>query len=404
MTIWILALLLLASVAAMGYRQGAVRVAFSLGGILMGSILALPLARLIKPLVSICGVQSPVLLWLLPPCVVFLLVLTVFKAGGFMVHQKVEVFQKYHNGELRLALWERLSRRLGLCLGLLNGSSYLVLLSLLVYLLSYWTYQISAGEAESKGVRLLNRLGADLQASGLNRVARAVDRTPGAVYDAADAIGLIYHNDLLEARLARYPAFLGLGERAEFKDIAGDAQFAELRQKQVPLFELLDHPKMQAILNNPDVFKLVCDTVAANLADLTNYLQTGKSAKYDAEPVLGRWDFDVSGAILLLRKNNPKISSQEMQRYRNWVGQSFAKATLLATTENQVFLKDFPNLKGGSGASGWRNLHGEWKNTDGNYTFSYNDEGKSQEVSATVQGDRLSVITPLLTLVFQRED
>ena len=52
MTIWLLVLLLMASVAAMGYRQGGVRVAFSLVGILLGALLAKPLGKLLKPVLS----------------------------------------------------------------------------------------------------------------------------------------------------------------------------------------------------------------------------------------------------------------------------------------------------------------------------------------------------------------
>jgi len=404
MTIWILALLLLASLAALGYRQGAIRVAFSLFGILLGALLAAPLSRLAAPLVSVFGVKSPVLLWLIPPAIVFLVVLTLFKVAGFAVHRKVEVFYKYNAGDLRLILWERLNRRLGLCLGLLNGTAYLVVASVAVYVLSYWTSQMSAGETDTKTVRLVNRLGADLQSSGLNKVAKAVDKTPEVLYDAADVVGLIYHNDLLEARLARYPAFLGLAERPEFKDIASDPQFTEMRQKQAPLLDLLNHPKTQAILNNPDLLKSIWDTITPNLRDLTNYLQTGKSEKFDAEPILGRWDFDVSGAILLLRKNNPKLSQRELENYRNWIGQSFAKATLVATPEQQAFLKDFPHLKAGATVADLQSLQGQWKNTDGKYTLTFTDEGKQQELPTEVQGDRLTINSPLLGLVFSRDD
>ena len=63
-------------------------------------------------------------------------------------------------------------------------------------------------------MRILNRLGQDLQNSGFAKVARAIDPMPQVWYDSADLAGLIYNNPLSEARLARYPAFLGLAERA----------------------------------------------------------------------------------------------------------------------------------------------------------------------------------------------
>ena len=73
MTIWLLAVLLMASVAGLGYRQGAIRVGFSFFGILIGALLAVPLGRLVKPLLGVFGVKSPLLLYLLPPLIIFIL-------------------------------------------------------------------------------------------------------------------------------------------------------------------------------------------------------------------------------------------------------------------------------------------------------------------------------------------
>ncbi len=210
---WLLALVLLASLAGIGYRQGAIRVAFSLVGILLGALLAGPLGKLVKPLLVGLGVKNPVLAWVLAPLIVFLMISIAFKIGAYTVHQKVDVHFKYHAGDLRLALWERLSRRLGLCLGLVNGALYLILISFVIYVFSYWTVQLATEDKDPRIVRILNRLGQDLQSTGFAKVARAIDPMPQAWYDAADVAGLIYKNPLLEARLARYPAFLGLAER-----------------------------------------------------------------------------------------------------------------------------------------------------------------------------------------------
>src|SRR5512142_3178283 len=129
MMIWLLAVVLLASVAGIGYRQGAIRVAFAFVGIVLGALLAGPLGKLVRPVVAALGAKNPTLAWVLAPLVVFLLISIGFKVAGFMVHQKVDVYFRYRAGDLRQALWERLSRRLGLCLGLLNGTIYLILIS-----------------------------------------------------------------------------------------------------------------------------------------------------------------------------------------------------------------------------------------------------------------------------------
>src|ERR1019366_8356558 len=122
MMFWLLALVLLASLAGVGYRQGAIRVAFSFIGILFGALLAVLLGRLVKPPLIILGLKTPALAWLLAPLIVFVLISVTFKVAALMVHQKVDVYFKYHAGDLRLALWERLNRRVGLCLCLVNGA------------------------------------------------------------------------------------------------------------------------------------------------------------------------------------------------------------------------------------------------------------------------------------------
>src|SRR5512137_2186480 len=133
MLFWLLALVLLASLAGIGYRQGAIRVACSFLGILFGALLAGLLARPIKPLLISLGLKTPALAWLLAPVVAFVVISIIFKIAGYMVHQKVDVHFKYHAGDLRLARWERLSHRLGLCLGLANGALYLILISAVIY-------------------------------------------------------------------------------------------------------------------------------------------------------------------------------------------------------------------------------------------------------------------------------
>src|SRR5436305_9845534 len=114
MTIWLLTIVLLASLAALGLRQGAVRVAFSLVGILLGAFLAGPLGNLIKPVLRAVGLHNPTLVWILAPLIIFVLISVIFKVAAFTVHQKVDVHYKYRAGDLKLALWERLSHRLGL--------------------------------------------------------------------------------------------------------------------------------------------------------------------------------------------------------------------------------------------------------------------------------------------------
>src|SRR4030095_2799954 len=192
MTIWLLAILLLGGAAAVGYTQGAIRVGVSFFGIIISALMSVPLAKLVKPAVVALGVKHPVLQFVIPPCVVFLVLLSIFKVIGLVVHKKVDVHYKYKAGDLRLALFERLNARLGAALGTLNGLAYLVVICWAIYPFRYWSTQLGSGEADPKMMRLLNQLGHDLQSTGMAKVARAVDGTSATFYQMADLAGLLY--------------------------------------------------------------------------------------------------------------------------------------------------------------------------------------------------------------------
>ena len=407
MMFWLLAVVLLASGAGIGYRQGAVRVAFSFIGILLGALLAGPLGKLFKPLLVAVGVKNPTLAWLLAPLVGFLLISIVFKVAAFMVHQKVDVHFRYHAGDLRQALWERLNRRLGLCLGVFNGAVYLILISFVIYAFGYWTVQMASADKDPKLVRALNGLAQDLQSTGFAKVARAIDPMPPIWYEAADLAGLLYNNSLLEARLARYPAFLGLGERSEFQEIAGDGQFTELRQRREPIMRLLDYPKAQAIIQQPDLLKLIWTTVVPDLPDLRAYLETGKSPKYDREQILGRWNFSVDVTLRLFREAKRNISSKEMQKWKSWMVAAFAKTSFVAMTDHQAILKAMPPVRlpaaGGAPSGGPQTLKGQWKGAQGKYILNLSGGSKDEQLGATVEGDRLTIGGEGLSLIFDRE-
>src|ERR1035438_2021988 len=95
MTIWILVSVMLLSLAALGFRQGAIRVSFSLIGIIVSALLAGPLAKHVKPMLPSVGIHDPTVIWLVSPLIVFWVLMIPFKSVGFFVHRKVEVYFKY---------------------------------------------------------------------------------------------------------------------------------------------------------------------------------------------------------------------------------------------------------------------------------------------------------------------
>jgi hypothetical protein len=305
---------------------------------------------------------------------------------------------------LRLALWERLNRRLGLCLGVVNGFIYCLLISFVVYGSSYWTVQMSTPEQDSKMLNLLNRMGHDLQASGFVKSARAIDPFPQVFYDVADLAGLLYKNPLAEARLSRYPAFLSLAEQPPFQDLAADTRFTEMRQKGEPLMNVLDYPKVAAIVQNPDLLKTIWSTLIPNLQDLRTYLEEGKSPKYDSEKILGRWVFNVNAAMALLRRAKPSIPSSEMQKVKRFMLTAFAKTTFVAAPDHMAILKNSPALKALAATPDPQTWQGQWRSQDGKYQLSLTANGKTEELAAEMDGDRLNVTGGTVGLVFSPED
>lgn len=404
MTIWLLAVLLLAALAALGLRQGVIRVLLSFCGIVIGGLLAGPLGHLFKPLLSAGGLKHPVWLMLLPPCIGFIIVLTAFKVGGYVLNNKVQFHFKYNTSELQQAMWERLNHRLGLCLGLFNGAAYLVLIAVAVYTLSYWTVQMATPGSDPKTVQLINRMGKDLERTGMHRVAISVNRMPANYYLAGDIVGLIYKNPLLEARLSRYPAIIGLSEQPAFQDLANDTQFTELRMRQASLLEVMNYPKVQAIIQNPEMVKTVTNALMPNLSDLQAYLLSGKSQTFDEE-IFGRWDFDVNGTMALYRRAHPNMTSAEAKKRRDSFVY-FSKTTFVAAPMDAAWLKGYPhiNMTVKPPTIELQNSEGHWTGINGTYTVNVSIDGRDQQLSGEIHGDRLMLSNSEVGLGFVKED
>ncbi|HEV2390833.1 MAG TPA: CvpA family protein [Verrucomicrobiae bacterium] len=398
MTTWILAVIVMASVAALGLRQGAIRVAFSFIGILAGAAVAVPLGRLVSRLLGGL-IKNPLLLWALGPILGFIIVSALFKVAAAAAHQKVDVYYKYKAGDLRLAMWERLNQRLGVCLGVLNGAAYFVLIAFLIYVPSYMTVQFASSDTDPKWMRLLDVMGRDLHRTGMDKVARSFDSIPNLDYQMADFAALIYRNPLAEARLRNYPGLLGLADSPAFQALGNDQGFIRSWQQQDPIMTLLDDPNIAAIRSNPDELKTIWNTIAPDLSDLNAYLASGRSAKYDPIKILGRWTFNVGAGVAAMRRARPSIPASEMQRVRKYVEVQFGKTGLIAKPDNQISIKSLPPLKAGTPGSP-QDYEGQWKDVDGKYLISFS----GMDLNATVEGDRLTIKNPGMDLVFDRED
>ncbi|HTY87427.1 MAG TPA: CvpA family protein [Candidatus Acidoferrum sp.] len=413
MTIWILALGLLLSLAALGYRQGAIRVAFSLVGIVISASLAGPLAKHLYPILPRVGLKDPTVIWLVSPVIVFWLLMIPFKSVGFLVHRKVELYFKYKAEGLQALRWTRLNTRLGLCLGPLNALIYLVLISFIIFDLSYWSTQVAISESEPAWIRLLNRLGRDSETTGFAQIALAMDPMPDSYFQYADLAGLLIQNPQLADRLADYPMFISLTERDDFKQLGQNSDFQNAWKQHAPIQQLLDNPQFQSLWQNQETANLVWGIVQDNFDDLVAYLKTGKSQKYGSQAIVGRWDLNIAATTSKLLESRPVISSREMRTLRAWVSQAYTNTAFVAGADRQAFLKNLPHMRVQPVQKGQppqpptteiASWQGRWKADGTDYELALSSGGKKQSLPAQLDGDRLTIQDDKTTLVFERQE
>ncbi|HEY3861939.1 MAG TPA: hypothetical protein VGO59_08630 [Verrucomicrobiae bacterium] len=344
--VWIILLLCLGLVGAAGYYQGPVRAAFAFFGLFFGTLLAGPLSPLTERLLILCGLHHPVWSVFAPQVLAFLIVLIIFKVGGQVVHQKIAVYFKYKVDDKTLYRWQRAYARLGLCVGLLNGAFYFILISLLIYSAGYFTTEAAGAEGGSGGVRFLTGTRSELHSLNLDRVLASYDMVSAKDYQAADMAALVLHNPLLLSRLGHYPPCLILAQQPQFKQLGNDKDLMQLVAAQGKPIEILDQPQVHTMLTNAATFAQVQNLIAPDLDDLQTYLTTGQSPKYDPQAILGVWDIDraatVSSTVDQVKKKQPGITPSKLKAIQNELFPLSQGLSLTATPDHQVILKQ-PN-------------------------------------------------------------
>ncbi len=411
MSIWILAVLLLAILALAGWRQGGILASFSFGGILFGALLATLIGKLFHPLLPHLGASSPITAWALAPLCGFILVSIIFTAVGFKVNRQVEVFYKHKAGELRHAMWKRLNTRLGIYVGLLNGAAYFILISFVIFNLTYLTTQVAVADNQPLTIRTANTLGHDLQSTGMSRVAAAVGTLPTDYYKFADLAGFLMQNPKTAQRLADYPGLASLWERDDVQPLVTDATLTNALASGATISDILNEQPVQDFLKNKDLTKNVEQIFETNLDDLTTYLQTGKSAKFN-DKLIGQWQLNVNVTLAWWRESQPKVQAAEMAAIRNLWTQAYAQTIVLATGDHQLFIKNFPhfkvqaqNGKPPATTTELQNWKGDWSNDDGtNYTLHVNLNGEDKFMAATATDLRLTAKDGKTLLIFDRID
>ncbi len=395
MILWIFAILLLALVGMVGFYQGAIRVGFSFVGLIVAGLLAMPLGGLVSPILKLCGLHHPVALAFIAPFVVYLAILTTFKSVAFAIHRKVDVYYKHQSSDTKRLLFERMNQRLGICMGVANGTVYVFLIGVVAYILGYFTVQASTPGKETFTMKLINSINDNLKETSFDKAVAPFLFAKESYYDAVDVLGDVFHNPVLQNRLSTYPPFLPLAERKEFKDFGNDLKFQEFWLKGPTFDEFKSHPKVGPLLDSVDLYTNVVATLGGDFKDLKTYVETGKTDKFGDEAVIGRWDFDYNASMAKARRSKPNITTVELRWLR---GQLTAvnNASFVAYLDNKARLK-LPT------ANSVQNLSGTWKSNGGNsYTLSFSEGGKKAEFPASIDGNKLAVTRDKVTLIFEK--
>ena len=407
MTIWILALILMASAAGLGHRQGAIRAAFSLVGILAAMLLAEPIGHLLQPLLPHAGISNPLLAWVLAPVTGFILVSIAFKIAGEVLHRKIDIFYKYHAGDLRQALWERINARLGLCLGIVNGALYFVLICFVMFNLAYWTTQMSPADKQPPLIKFVNLLGSDLQSTGMAKAAGAVKKLPEMYYKLADLSGLVLQTPQAGPRLAKYPALTSLWERDDMQAMMQSPTLTNAVNNGASLGEIMKDPAVQAFFANKELTDMVWGILQTNIDDLSAYIETGKSAKFDREKILGSWIFNAGVTAAWMHESRPLMTVNETRIARAALTKAYSQMQLLFTGDNKLFIKNLPKFKTEPGqppAIEFNKGKGEWNHGDTGYILHATASNEEKNWTATIEGDRVIIDDGKTRLAFDHED
>lgn len=383
--LWVIALVILALVALEGYYTGAIRASFAFLALILACSLATVLAPAAAPILKLFDITHPILVSILAPIIAWIVVILLVRSAGETVNYKINYYYKYKVSESVHLEWQRLNQRVGLCVGVLNGLIYVLALSVVIYVVGYPVRQLSSPEGDSFVMRTFASLSDSLKQTGMDKAIASFLPKSQVFYDGADVAGDLFHNRLAQSRLSTYPPFLSLMEKPEFKTLATDQDFQEKAWLgKAPLGTLLQHEKLKPIVQNPDYYHLILQTLGGDLKDLKQYLESGESPKFDDILILGHWDANVLRSYRLAIKNKLALPALEKARIRRQLDVAWSNATLTAFVDNKLLIRSTDTNNNP------RTIQGTWKEVSGSrYVFNLVEGGKPHETEATVEARRL---------------
>jgi hypothetical protein len=256
-------------------------------------------------------------------------------------------------------------------------------------------------------VRLVSQIGADMQSTGVARMAAAVATLPPVFYRLADTSGFLMQNPDAAQRLITYPGLASLWERDEMQPLVQDTALSNAIVSGASVSAVLDLPSIQDFLHNKKLSSSVWATVQTNFDDITNYLATGKT-KFDNEKLVGHWELNPNVSFRFMQQDRPRMTAAETRAARAWMLQSYAQTKLLVTGDNQIFIRSLPRVRTGTGGqlptTELNNWKGDWSNDGKTYTLHVTFESDEKFLTGTTEGIRLSLKDGKETLIFDKAD
>ncbi len=420
MTIWILAVLLFGILGALGRQVGALRMSISLVGVTVALFVAGPLAPYFRKALEAVTFKNPITVWSLAAPLAFLAVMLVFNSLAVAAYLKIGNYFKYRaKDDVRLR-WERMDSQLGLCVGLVAAVVYLIAASAYVYHVGYVTRQLDSPSGNPFWMGVVNKMRDDLSSTKFDRVAAAVTTVTPAFNQTADVLGLLYNNKELQARLPDYPLFMSLAENGELQNAFTNETYSVLLPAKTNVSLILKDPTTETIINHPEIQRVMKEV---DLADLLNFLKTGKSEKYAKEPMVGRWQLDITSTVRQYARANPKATVVNQNRLRGILRFRMADYLLVTTPDEKVFVKGtqkpLPAFAGlltqlfvfpGQPPPAPTNqpptvLSGTWKKEGDKYQITLQSEQGEKTVDANfIENGKLATGIGANTLVFDRID
>ena len=297
--IWLIAILLLAIFAGMGFLRGAIQMGISLAGLFLALALAVWLA---PPVLLGAPAGTPSIFLLVADTFfdflhrvgVFLLVSLVFLIVGIVVHFRVRKHFRFKTDEATQLMFRRLNKRIGAAFGLLIGVVYTILIGVFLYGPGYLTYQV-ATNGDPGWLKFINNTRKSMEGSGLEKMAASLDPMPPKFYEVSDIIGLFHKNPLLESRFRNYPPFLKALTKAEVEGAAVvELESSEFREKLAKQSSIVHLAAAALALSISNLGEPLLQT---NLKDFRTFLERGESPIYSDEKILGRWQLDGNATI-----------------------------------------------------------------------------------------------------------